>query len=197
MKTYWLLGKDTNGDGEAVPKCPFGSILLEELSKVKGSDDFENRLNKKNSANDCETPAFPDMRSLYSPVSFEDVKRSRSAGTSPRESPAKLCVNNEVVWDRDNKQNIETEYGAREFRFHSVCATDVVAIKNQIRRESVKHNNTQENKHLYLDPHSYHNNTYANHQMESNYTSNANNVHEKNAKYPYEDQGKTQVCSIL
>ena len=80
MKTYWLRGRETVED--ATSTCPFGSLLLEELSKVKGSEEIKNNKNR-------ELVNEADVRSIYSPVSFEDVKRTKDTIGTPNQSPAK------------------------------------------------------------------------------------------------------------
>ena len=138
MKTYWLLGKEPSE--EAISRCPFGSILLEELSKVKGSDEFENSINWRNTS-ECDSPPHSEMRSLYSPVSFEDVKRTMSAVDTPRDSPSKLCQNNDHLKCKDNK-NSEILNGNREFLMNSAGTGDVMTIKNQIHMDPNRGNNT-------------------------------------------------------
>ena len=216
MKTYWLLGKET-GAPEMVPTCPFGSILLEELSKVKGredleasrnfrNDDFETTRNFKNTVSIIETPPPPsEHRPVYSPVSFEDVKRVRSAGTSPRESPARLCVKSDLEWERDNK-NSEIAHGTREFRFNSVGANDVVAIKNRIRLDRL--DPIQPNPKMFAESNYQHKVQEKLHE-ESNHPNNVtekleqlhknqpNNARPNNTLYQYEEQGKSLTCCIL
>ncbi|XP_060566942.1 soluble guanylate cyclase 88E-like isoform X2 [Ruditapes philippinarum] len=85
MKTYWLLGRDPVESTQA--KCPFGSILLEELSKVKSKNEDIFTSSKSGGLND--QADFAELRSLYSPVSFEDVKKTMSNNASPKDSPAK------------------------------------------------------------------------------------------------------------
>jgi hypothetical protein len=76
MKTYWLLGKGTmvneNLIGERftsddnISMCPMASIVMEEISRRSSSPEVN----------------FPsrtlDMRAMYSPVSFDDVQRSKT-----------------------------------------------------------------------------------------------------------------------
>lgn len=101
LKTYWLIGKDSQVndvlDGntsaspvENVPMCPMASIVMEEMARRSSSPDIKQH-------------GGLTMRALYSPVSFEDITRNRtpmpfsSAGnsrqssreTSPKKSP--LC----------------------------------------------------------------------------------------------------------
>ncbi|XP_052234216.1 soluble guanylate cyclase 88E-like [Dreissena polymorpha] len=89
MKTYWLLGKDPVES--SIAHCPFGSILLGELSNVKGSKDACTATKRKN-RNEFGSERH-EVRSLYSPVSFEDVKRSKSWNSTPTDSPSKQNVN--------------------------------------------------------------------------------------------------------
>lgn len=219
MKTYWLLGKETGMQEHEVPSCPFGSILLEELSKVKGredleasrnfrNDDFETTRNIKNTVSIIETPPPPsEHRPVYSPVSFDDVKRVRSAGTSPRESPARLCVNSDLDWEKDNK-NSDIAHGTREFRFNSVGANDVVAIKNRIRMNRLEP--IQPNPKLYAESNYQHkvnekmneessqpNNVTVKLEQLQKEQKHPNNTRPNNALYQYEEQGKSQTCCIL
>ena len=138
MKTYWLLAKEPSE--EAVSRCPFGSILLEELSKVKGSDEYENNRNLR-SAIDYDSSPHSEMRSLYSPVSFEDVKRTMASVDPPGESSTKLCQNNDQSRSRDNK-NSEKLNGNRDFMLSSSGAGEVVTVKNQIHFDPNRVNNT-------------------------------------------------------
>lgn len=93
MKTYWLLGKEPVESSNA--HCPFSSILLGELSKVKGGDDVFAATKRKNLKE--HGSEHHDDRSLYmySPVSFDDVKRSKSCNMTPTDSPLKQNVNSQ------------------------------------------------------------------------------------------------------
>lgn len=125
MKTYWLLGREPVENSQA--KCPFGSILLEELSKVKskGEDVFPAMKAGLNEHND-----FPELRSLYSPVSFEDVKRTLSNTNTPRDSPVKRT--NLTVHERNKNNNSECT-GAQTPNEHCpIKETDMIILKKNM-----------------------------------------------------------------
>lgn len=88
MKTYWLLGRDPTENSQA--KCPFGSILLEELSKVKSPDVVFSAETVKHEGPNQHSD-YTELRQLYSPVSFEDVRRTINSShtTTPVDSPRK------------------------------------------------------------------------------------------------------------
>jgi len=96
MKTYWLKGREPTEN--ANPRCPFGSLLLEELSKMKGNDTNIFASQNYNTKNSNE---LGELRSLYSPVSFEDVKRTKSGTSTPGLSPARRN-NANVPKDQNN-----------------------------------------------------------------------------------------------
>ena len=92
MKTYWLLGKDS-----AAPTCPFAGDLMDEEEETGnnkiagfGDDDNDTNENKIDVLNTAD-----DRRSLYSPVTFEEVRKSHTnlsrigspVKTTPKVSP--------------------------------------------------------------------------------------------------------------
>lgn len=109
MKTYWLLGRDPVESTQA--KCPFGSILLEELSKVNTNK--EDVFSSSKAAGVNEQADFAELRSLYSPVSFEDVKKTMSNNASPKDSPAKK-INSSPRMHRHGKNNNNSECTASQ-----------------------------------------------------------------------------------
>lgn len=131
MKTYWLLGREPTESAHA--RCPFGSILLEELSKVKANEEvFAPKVNNVNESLD-----YPELRSLYSPVSFEDVKRTKSTCTTPHSSPAKRSN-----LHPDNYSNAREEHGTVNnnqdtFNHRNDLDTskEVNVIKNRFQRD--------------------------------------------------------------
>lgn len=135
MKTYWLLGREPVENANA--RCPFGSILLEEISKVKSNDEVFTA--KVKNVNEQE---YSELRSLYSPVSFEDVKRTKSANTTPHNSPAK-----KLNLFPDHYSNAGEGRG-RVNNNHDTCnnkheiehLNDVVLIKNKIQHEDTDTN---------------------------------------------------------
>ncbi|KAL5006686.1 hypothetical protein ScPMuIL_015492, partial [Solemya velum] len=86
MKTYWLLGKRKD---DLV--CPFSGMRIQELERKLES--HEQNVKKEKF----------DMRSLYSPVSFEDIVKSKSTSTTPITTPVKkknsdCLMNNNEQW---------------------------------------------------------------------------------------------------
>ena len=129
MKTYWLLGREQSEDSSNPAHCPFGSILLEELSKVTGKG--EKLQNTKNSNE------FSEMRSLYSPVSFEDVKRSKSTTNTPTASPSHKS---NIIRQSSNNYNdlMSSRTGETPTKDR-----EVVIIRNKIRNNASQDTNTK------------------------------------------------------
>lgn len=99
MKTYWLLGKRKE---EVDLVCPFSGMRIQELEKKLESHE-QNMKNEK----------F-DLRSLYSPVSFEDIVKSKSATATPTTTPVKKqntdsTVNNNEQWTGNGGLRIDTD----------------------------------------------------------------------------------------
>ncbi|KAK6191010.1 hypothetical protein SNE40_002760 [Patella caerulea] len=70
MKTYWLLSKNEDGIDNYPPKCPFTAVF-EDMDTLDVGDDIED--------------GRVSSRTMYSPVSFEDV--SKNIVGSPHGSP--------------------------------------------------------------------------------------------------------------
>ena len=143
MKTYWLLEREPTEDSTS--RCPFGSILLEELKKVKGSDEMFNENNNLHATEQGDnTPEYSNLRTFYSPVSFDDVKRSKSSQSTPSESPAKHI--NLSRTHSGHSTNNYTELVSQKSALSSSKEREMVIIKNNIDK-----NNKDNNKLLY-DP---------------------------------------------
>ncbi|XP_053385203.1 soluble guanylate cyclase 88E-like [Mercenaria mercenaria] len=132
MKTYWLLGRDPVESSQA--KCPFGSILLEELSKVKSNSEDVFTSSRFGGVN--EHSDFAELRSLYSPVSFEDVKKTMSANASPKDSPAKKINLNPCLYGNGKINNNSECTGSQTSSEHCpVKDKDMYIIrKNDLRK---------------------------------------------------------------
>lgn len=83
MRTYYLLGRTS----EEFPKCPFTAIIEDEIQKSQDLTTDSVNL----------TSAAPDTRSLYSPVTFEELARSvhSTKNNTPEGTPAKATL---VSW---------------------------------------------------------------------------------------------------
>lgn len=128
MKTYWLMGREPVESSQA--RCPFGSILLGELSKVKRSNDdvFPSTKSGLNEHSD-----FVELRSLYSPVSFEDVKRTMSNNATPKVSPAKNTNLNQHLHGRStNNNNSECTGSLTPTEHFPVKEPDLIIIKKNV-----------------------------------------------------------------
>ncbi|XP_052800959.1 soluble guanylate cyclase 88E-like isoform X2 [Mya arenaria] len=136
MKTYWLLSREPVENPNT--RCPFGSILLEELSKVNRSN--ENDVFSVQRRNVHESTEFGELRSLYSPVSFEDVKRSKSGNSTPMESPAKRLNQSNV--SQFNHDHTATVNNHSNFVPQIKEPASIVRITNKIQRVGDDSNKT-------------------------------------------------------
>lgn len=138
MKTYWLLGREPYENSQG--RCPFGSILLEELSKVKNNEDVFT----------AKTPDYRDhsdyseLRSLYSPVSFEDVKRTRSNTATPAGSPARKINNSVQQYSRANNNKLsEEDAGLSVKEYSPVKEKDMLIVRKNVLHKSNDTNKLQ------------------------------------------------------
>ena len=87
MKTYWLLGRDD--DPSTLPQCPFAQVL--EQGRQKQQQQQQQSHDQQQAAEWADRAASRDtpQRSLYSPVSFQDVnvRRMSLVGATPQSSP--------------------------------------------------------------------------------------------------------------
>lgn len=75
MKTYWLLGRNSDEKVGENPKCVFSDITENDLKKSQILDTGKNGS---------------DTRSLYSPVTFEDVAHSQGSIHSLKQSSTNM-----------------------------------------------------------------------------------------------------------
>jgi len=133
VKTYWLLGREPTESPHA--RCPFGSILLEEISKVKSNEDvFSGKFKNVNEYEHSE------LRSLYSPVSFEDVKRTKSANNTPQSSPAKRSnlhcdYHHDINTEGQGQCTVNNNQDSYNNRQHDIDTLKEVLIKNKIQQD--------------------------------------------------------------
>ena len=76
MKTYWLLGREN--DPDRLPRCPFAQLMEQE----------KQLLTQRTRSHSADL----SHRSIYSPVSFDDLNvdstRKATPKSTPQQSPA-------------------------------------------------------------------------------------------------------------
>lgn len=139
MKTYWLLGKEP-GEEIKVHKRMLSSVVVDDLSQVKGNDYPEGQRPASVRRYTLGGNILHANRSLYAPVSFDDVKKVQSLVPStggPGFGP-KLNVGSYVEKRRDSEDTRSPSPLVRDFRFYSVGTADMAGLKNKyVHRESL------------------------------------------------------------
>ncbi|XP_067655948.1 soluble guanylate cyclase 88E-like [Haliotis asinina] len=122
IRSYWLLSKDTSSGDSGGPKCPFASYLEDEIKKI-------NKVCQEDLSQSAD-----GSRSVYSPVSFEDIPKSTFNSPVHVETSRPAKTNNTLNNNEANK-NVSREESPKkiqESRDTYSKPKDVGMIKNPL-----------------------------------------------------------------